>query len=132
MPGLVIDDPERPSAPKHLSAESRAIFSDLVAWLADAGVPIKRADGPIVSMAAEELAEAAKWSTIAADADDVESQITSSQQAQRHRKAATDILLAIGGSPLARARLGLRGKTEPKKLGTVASILQMKRAASGG
>jgi hypothetical protein len=130
MPDYIPDAPERPRAPKHLSDTARGIFDDLVADLVDAGVPTKRADGHAIGMAAICLDEVRRWSEIGEQSHG-DMRLQCAQVVARNQRDAQLWLGVIGATPKSRAQMGLRGKQEPKKLGAVASILQLKKQASG-
>lgn len=126
MPNFTVDEPEKPRAPAWLSAGSKKIFADLVEDLIVAGVPIKQVDKHAIAMCATCLDEVQRWSKIG-DESTTEMRMQCAQVVARNQRDAQEWIAVIGASPKSRAQMGLRGKTEPKKLGAVASILAAKR-----
>ena len=128
MPGFKFDDPESPRVPRWLSVDGRKVFSELVRDLTAAKVPIKRADGHAVSIAAYCIVQAQEWAARERRARSNKMKIECSKQLTRYERDAQTWLSMICATPVSRARIGLRGATTSKKpeAGSVASILQQK------
>ena len=127
MPGYVPDPPEAPVCPSHLSTSARKLFRSLVNLLVEAKVPVKAVDCHAISLAAICLDEVQRWSAMLENAESTKDKIECAAIVARNQRDAQQWLAAIGATPKSRAQMGLRGKGETKKLGAVASILQIKQ-----
>ena len=124
MPNYTPDAPERPQPASWLSTAAKVIFTDLVNDLIKAGVPIKAVDGHAIGMAATCLDEVQRRSKRGAKSKyEAKRILECAQMVARNQRDAQAWLAVIGATPKSRAQMGLRGKQEAKKLGTVASIL---------
>lgn len=133
MPGYAPDAPETPDVPAHLTKTAKKIFRQIVGELVEAKIPIKRVDGHAIGMAAICLDEVRRWSDLAEKiGTSPEMRMQCAQMVARNQRDAQEWLGVLGATPKSRAQMGLRGKTEGKKLGAVASILQQKRQVVSG
>jgi hypothetical protein len=126
IPNYKPDAAELPESPEHLSEKAKIIFDGLVDDLVSAQVPIKKVDAHAIGMAAVCIDEVRRWSELG-DTMTGEMRVQCAQVVARNQRDAQEWLGVIGGTPKSRAQMGLRGKKEEKKAGTVASILAAKR-----
>lgn len=128
MPDYTPDKPELPEAPEYLVPSAKAIFHQMVRDLVKAGVPVKAVDGHAIGNAAMCQDQVAYWSKLMPTLQN-EARLQCAQMIARFQRDAQEWIAVTGQSPKSRAQMGLRGKTEAKKMGTVASILAAKRQA---
>jgi phage terminase small subunit len=128
-----------PEAPRWLPRAAKIIFSELTDDLIAAGMPLVKADSHSISMAAHCLAKVSEAARAEAKARRLEKKQTNQKLAARYRKEAASAaramarferdaqvwLVAIGGTPAARLKLGI--KPVKKKLGAVADLMAARK-----
>lgn len=106
--------PEQLTPPPYLTAEAQFIFRQLEKELAEANVPIKAVDAHAIGLAASGLEMCQRHKDDPA-------------QFARVMRDAIALLMAIGGTPHARTRLGITDK--PKGQSKTSQLLQLAKGA---
>jgi hypothetical protein len=123
--GVRFDAPESVLAPAWLPSDAVKQFDILVKDLMQASVPIKQADNNAIACCAQCLTELAYWTKQKKNAKTIETRIDCSKLIARYQRDSQKWLETICATPAARARIGL--KATPKKQGTLAKLIELKK-----
>lgn len=128
-----------PEAPRWLSRAAKIIFLELTDDLIAAGMQLMKCDSHSISMAAHCLVQVAESARAEVKARRLEKKQTNQKLAARYRREAASAaramarferdaqvwLVAIGGTPAARLKLGI--KPTKKKIGAVADLMAARK-----
>jgi phage terminase small subunit len=112
--GLIIDNPEEPIAPDWLSIQAQKEFHIMVRYLIDASVPLKQIDSYALGMAAYCVSNVAAWSERENEADTLHEKLSCAKVIARYQGDSQKWLSVIGGTPKARAQIGIKSTKRNK------------------
>jgi phage terminase small subunit len=122
---VTYDAPETVKAPAWLPAEAVKQFDILAQDLVSANVPVKQADSNAIACTAQCITDLAYWSKKKKGMKTVKDLLNCSKLIARYQSDLQKWLNAICATPKARASMGL--KATPKKKGTFATLIDLKK-----
>lgn len=127
----VLGNPDDPVCPPWLSARQKVLFTQTVADLHAAGVPVKRVDGDAIVMRAICMSSVEDAERFAQDPDiSTQDRITALRLKGQFGKDLIQWVQLTCGTPAARARIGLKAPPEKKggPIAALAAVMAARRA----
>ena len=116
-----------PIAPAWLCEPARDMFTELVADLVAASVPVRVVDGHAIAITVNCCFHAQQWGHRAQFVRNPKRRIECEITARRYRQVAHSGLESLGATPRSRLRLGLDSITKPPSPGSITSVLAAKQ-----